>query len=269
MASLSSQSLSVEGGSGSPAASMAAPPMRACSNSNETPVALPTTSRTRRPSGVTSCPMPSPPRSAILCVATIGSPLGADLFLFGLLPDGRLDQPVERVHVGTRARLDHVRRAALAGHHGAVEIHPDRDLAQSVLARGDGSELIVLQPPLEARDGVDGVEHGVHGSVADARGLEEPRVLFQPPRGRRDDAGAADRVQVVERVRLRYLGDLVLDDGDQVLVEDLFLLVGEVLEPLEGLAELRLLELEPELLQGDARAARPECFPMTSLLAAR
>src|ERR1700694_1388699 len=192
MASLSSQSRSVEGGSGSPVASMAAPPMRACSNSKDTPVALPTTSSTRRASGVTSCPMPSPPRTAILCVATIGSPLRADLFLFGLLPRGRLDQPVERVHVGARARLDHVRRAALARHHGAVEIHPDRDLAKGVLARGDGSELVVLEPLLAPGGGVDGVEHGVHRSVADPRVLEHLRILLEPHGRRRDDAGPAD-----------------------------------------------------------------------------
>src|SRR5262252_6834778 len=69
MASLRSQRARVAGGRGSPVPSIAAPPMRAGSNSKATPVARPTTSSTLRASGVTSCPMPSPPRIAILCVA--------------------------------------------------------------------------------------------------------------------------------------------------------------------------------------------------------
>src|SRR5215468_1242556 len=69
MASLRSQRARVAGGRGSPVPSIAAPPMRAGSNSKATPVARPTTSTTLRASGVTSCPMPSPPRIAILCVA--------------------------------------------------------------------------------------------------------------------------------------------------------------------------------------------------------
>ena len=66
MASLCSQSRSEDSGSGPPVASMAAPPARPGSNSKDAPVALPTTSRTRWASGVTSWPMPSPASTAIL-----------------------------------------------------------------------------------------------------------------------------------------------------------------------------------------------------------
>src|SRR5438309_587667 len=169
-----------------------------------------------------------------------------------------MHQAVERVHVCSRARLDHVSRAAFARHHSAVEVHPDRHLADGVLAGGYGAQLIVLEPTLEPGDGVDGVQHRVHRPVAHARVLEDLGVLLETHRGRGDDARPADHVQVVERVRLGHLGDLVLDDGDQVVVEDVLLLVREILEPLGGLAELALVEIEPELSQprGESGPAR-------------
>src|SRR6266540_303328 len=74
IASLSSQSRSVDWGSGSPVASMAAPPTRADSNSKDAPVAFPTTWRIFWASGVTSCPMPSPASTAILWVVIRSRP---------------------------------------------------------------------------------------------------------------------------------------------------------------------------------------------------
>src|SRR5215475_10362332 len=70
MASACWHSRRAASGSGPPVASMAAPPTWPISNSKLAPVALPTTSRTRRASGVTSWPMPSPGRNAILCTLT-------------------------------------------------------------------------------------------------------------------------------------------------------------------------------------------------------
>src|SRR5206468_2887568 len=73
MASLRSQRARVAAGNGSPVASMAAPPTRADSNSKEAPEARPTTSSTLRASGITSCPIPSPGRTAILWVGILDS----------------------------------------------------------------------------------------------------------------------------------------------------------------------------------------------------
>src|SRR5205809_866206 len=242
MASLCSHSRRVEAGSGSPVASMAAPPMRAASNSKEAPVARPTTSSTLRASGVTSCPMPSPPSSAILCVGTTGP-----------LPGRRA---WSRCEAATAALPEAFSHSALASW-----LRPsarNATCAEGSPDGADGAQLIVLEPTLEPGDGVNGVQHRVHRPVAHARVLEDLGVLLETHRGRGDDARPADHVQVVERVRLGHLGDLVLDDGDQVVVEDLLLLVREILEPLEGLAELALVEIEPELSQprGESGPAR-------------
>jgi hypothetical protein len=54
----------------------------------------------------------------------------------------------------------------------------------------------------------------------------------------------------------------------QVLVEDLMLLVGELLEAREGLVEVLLaLDLDPSSCRRARKALRPECLPSTSLLA--
>src|SRR6185312_9312010 len=173
--------------------------------------------------------------------------LGADLL--DVAPQRGVHEPVHRVDVGAGARLDHVGRGALAEDDRAVEVHLHRDLAQRVLARGDRPQLVVLQPALHPGDGVDGVQHRVHRAVAHPRVLEDLLFLLEPHGGGRDDPGPADRMQVVEGVGLGDLGDVVLDDRDQVVVEDLLLPVREVLEALEGLAEAALVELEAQILE--------------------
>src|SRR2546428_3684874 len=97
------------------------------------------------------------------------SPLRSDLL--DLLAGG-MGQPVERVEVGARARLDDVRGRALARYHSAVEFYLDRHLADRVLAPGGRPQRVVLEPPLEAGDSVDGGQRRVDRAVAHARVLE-------------------------------------------------------------------------------------------------
>src|SRR5438128_2693251 len=241
------------GASGLPVRSIAAPPTSPRSNSNAVPVPLPTASSTPMASGVTSAPMPSPGRTAIRYVAITWPPrfsaaprLRAD-FLHAL--GRRPSDPVQGAEVRARARLDDVRRGALARDHRAVEVDLHRDLADRVLARRGRAQRVVLEPSLEAGDGVDRRQHRVDRPVAHARILERLPFLLQAYRRRRHDPRAADDVEVVELVDHRRLGGLVGDDRHQVLVVDLLLPVGEVLERLEGPVELRAGQREAELLE--------------------
>ena len=68
MASARRHTASEASGSGEPLASMAEPPQSACSNSKETFARRATVWSTRTASGVTSCPIPSPGSTAIVCV---------------------------------------------------------------------------------------------------------------------------------------------------------------------------------------------------------
>src|SRR5437879_5465658 len=235
MASALRHSASVSGGSGVPAASMAAPPISASSNSSATPARLPTARNTRTASGVTSCPIPSPGSTAILYVAMPSFPRSDAAGVLRARP--ALQHAVERAQVRAGARLDDVGRGALPGDQRAVEIDLHRHLAQGVLAGGRRADGVILQAALHAGDGIDGREGGVHRTVADARVLVRLAVLLELHRRRRGHAGAADDVQVLELVHGVGLRRLIGNDGDQVLVVDLLLAVGEVLDPLERKVE--------------------------------
>src|SRR5262245_15267125 len=271
MAWASLHSASVAGGSGAPVASMAHPPMSACSNSRSKPPGLAANSSTRTASGVTSCPMPSPGSTAIrhVVIALPSSAGFAGAILswgrprrgpsrpppISLRPDFfhalgvRVHHTVEGVEVCAGARLDDIRGGALARHHGAVEVHLDRDLAERVLAGRRRPDGIVLEPALEPGDGVDGRQRGIDGPVAHAGGLEQLALLSQPHRRRRYDTRSADDVQVVQLEHFRDLRRLVGDDGEQILVIDFLLAIGEILELPERAVEVGALELEAQVLE--------------------
>src|SRR6266581_6879720 len=244
IASAFRQSASVAGGSGAPVASMAPPPTSPSSKSKVVPEPFPTARSTRTASGVTSPPIPSPGSTAILWLMAWASHSPGFL---GALAGGQ--HPVERAQVGARARLDDVGRGALAGDQRAVEVHLYRHLAQRVLAGRGGADRVILEPPLHAGDGVDGGQRRVHRAVADPRVLVRLALLLELVRRRRDHSGSADDVQVLELVHRLRLRGLVGDDGDEILVEDFLLPVGEVLEPLEGPVEIAARHGEAQLLE--------------------
>src|SRR5438132_3729712 len=148
MASALRHSASVSDGSGVPAASMAAPPISASSNSNVAPARLPTARSTRTASGVTSCPIPSPGSTAILWVAMPSFPPSDAAGVLRALP--ALQHAVERAQVRAGARFDDVGRGALPGDQRAVEVHLHRHLSQGVLAGGRRAEGVILQASLRA-----------------------------------------------------------------------------------------------------------------------
>src|SRR5260370_36438576 len=247
MASALRHSASVSAGSGGPAPPMAAPPISASSNPKVPPARLPTARNTRTASGVTSCPIPSPGSTAILWVAMPSFPRSDAAGVLRALPARQ--HAVECALVRAGARLDDVGRGALPGDQRAVEIDLHRHLAEGVLAGGRGADGVILRAALHAGDRVEGREGGVHRAVADARVLVRLAVLLELHRCRRDHARAADDVQVLELVHGVRLRRLVGDDGDQVLVVDLLLAVGEVLESLERAVEIAGHEVEAEVLE--------------------
>src|SRR5262249_31339166 len=154
--------------------------IRPCSNSNPRLVALATDCNTRTASTVTSCPMPSPGRTAIRNVV-IASFLRPD-FLGSLR--GRVDHAIQRAEIRTSAGLDDVGGRSLARDDRPVEVDLYRHFADRVLARGGGPNRVITKLALEPGDGVDGVEHGVDRPVSNARVLEDLVVLAQPDGGR-------------------------------------------------------------------------------------
>src|SRR5205085_2093098 len=107
MASLARQSSTVSGGSAVPVASMAAQPTRASMVSNWTPKRGSIRRRTFKPSAMTSAPIPSPGRTAILYGDIDDLCMGADAGGGGAVL-GVVDQFVDRLEVGTRAGGDNV-----------------------------------------------------------------------------------------------------------------------------------------------------------------
>src|SRR5215510_9540241 len=192
MASLRSQRARVAGGRGSPVASMAAPPIRAGSNSKATPVARPTTSSTLRASGVTSCPMPSPPRIAILCVAIrqasgscrVSPPCARSRALLGhlhLLGAQAHPHEARRATQQVQGEKDEEEPLRMGGDDEHAENHEHQDLRGPAAREVDFLEAVVA----ERRDHEEGDD-----DRADRDGRGQPaghHHSLQEERGRGDD----------------------------------------------------------------------------------
>src|SRR5216117_1038890 len=179
---------------------------------------------------------------------------------------GGVGHPVERREIRPRARLDHVRRRALAPDDRPVEVDLHRHLTDRVLARRRGTERVVLEPTLHPRDRVDRVQHRVDGPVAHARVLEHLPLLLELHGRRRHHARPADHVQVLELVPDRALRRLVGDDRHQVFVEDLLLPVGEVLEGLECPVEVGPGEVEAQIFEPRRQGVPPRVLAQDELV---
>ena len=65
----------------------------------------------------------------------------------------------------------------------------------------------------------------------------------------------------------RLVGQGIGDQRLQVLVEDFMLLVRQLLEAGKGSVQLVAFQCDAQLLRRERNAARPECLPITILLA--
>jgi len=124
----------------------------------------------------------------------------------------------------------------------------------------------------------DGFISRIHGPVSKSRFLVEfPPISIWTWRWR-TVYGTADYVEVDQFVQVRNAQNFIGDDRFQVFIKNLFLFIGDFLEALEGLIEMRLaefvsqgLDLLPESMAarvftqnqsrlGDAHGFRPHDF---------
>jgi hypothetical protein len=146
----------------------------------------------------------------------------------------------------------------------AVLLEADADLGLGVGALGDRVHLEQAQGGRVRHDLVDGVEHRVDRTVAGGFGGAVDAVDVQRQLGRLA-LGAGDDPQVLDLDLLRAAGQGVVDQGDDVVVVDVLLAVGQVLEAAEGLVQGVLAQVVAQAFSFSRKAWRPECLPMTRL----
>ena len=142
-----------------------------------------------------------------------------------------------------------------------------RHLGLGVRAMGHGVDLIELQARGVREQGLDAVEGGIDRAVARrvvgvhfAVDLQFDGGLGRPV-GRTAQHLEADQAQAIVGPH-----HFVVDQGDQVVVEDLLLDVGQILEPLEGgLDGVVAQDRIPTRFSFSRKAWRPECLPNTRL----
>ena len=116
----------------------------------------------------------------------------------------RLDDAVGGVEVGQAAGLDDIGGYALAQHGHALVAHAHGDLAQRVLALGDGAQLVALQLAFEACDLVHGMEARFDRAIAAVRAGDDIRAPLQAD-------GGAYEADIKAHYRLGREDDWTLD----------------------------------------------------------
>ncbi len=151
---------------------------------------------------------------------------------------------------GLRAGFDYVQARAAAGVYLAVRgLQLDGHFAQRVGAAGDGLDDEIHQLVLRVHHLIDGLVDRVDRADPDPRLDDLAALGLQPDRGGRDAVETAHHVHIRKFVLRRDRIRLVRDDRFQVLVEDLLLLVGGLLEARERLVQLRLAQMIAQRLQ--------------------
>src|SRR5439155_17707659 len=156
---------------------------------------------------------------------------------------------VHHLQVGLRAGEHDVRAQAAAAVGAPFVLDHDHHFALRVLPRGHVLYREVAQARFDARDPLDALEHRVDRPISRRRLVEFPPVAREQRHGGAGrGAGAADGVQARQLPAAR---GAVLEEVDQqgieVAVVDLLLLVGQALELLEDLVDLVRLELVAEI----------------------
>src|SRR5271157_5754630 len=148
---------------------------------------------------------------------------------------------VDGVDVGQGRGFNDVGRGGAAAEAAVVafDLELQRHLALRVLALGHAANDELVQVGVHAGDPLDGLEDGVDRTVADRRVLHDLAVgAADRHGGGGQDAGAGRRVQAHELPGGGDVFHVLLDQDRQVLVVDLFLLVGQRLEIVEEHLEL-------------------------------
>jgi hypothetical protein len=141
---------------------------------------------------------------------------------------------------------------ALAG--VLAELDDDGDLAEGVLAAGDGVDAELAQARVEPVAALMARKTASIGAVAGEGALDDLAVgrAHADRRVRRPARGGLD-VEPLQRVGAGLLAQLVGDERLEVHRGDLLLLVRELLEALEGGVQRLAVDLVAQLLQGRAQ----------------
>ena len=162
------------------------------------------------------------------------------------------DKAVDGVEKRKGAGFQDVRAGADADGGFAVLLYLHHDFAHGFPAHAAGPDGVVLELEFEAGGGFDGGEDGGHRAVADG-GFQDGLFAALDFYGGGGDLTVAARhaeiLHLVHGLGVQVSGGL--DDGDEVLVVDVFLLVGHVLEALHALGDLVVRKVEAELLQAE------------------
>ena len=156
---------------------------------------------------------------------------------------------VQGVHIGPGGRHEGIGIGRLTVDAASVLLEPHRDFGLGVGSPCDGVNLVERQRRLVRNQGLDGVECGIDRTIAGrARGLAVT-VDQQADVGLVRTTRAANDVQRLEHDPVAGAHHLIVHEGDDVLVENVLFLIGEVLESAEGVVERRVLDLVTEFLQ--------------------
>ena len=102
--------------------------------------------------------------------------------------------------------------------------------------------LVEFQHGLMRHDQADRVEHGIDGPVAAGDGVFFLAVDHEIDFCRLRTIGAGHDPQALEGDPLTFGGELLVDECDDVVIEDMLLAVGKVLEALEGVVQRLALD---------------------------
>lgn len=175
---------------------------------------------------------------------------------------------VQRVEIGLGGGEHYIRIGAVAVDDSSGFFQAHGHFALGIGALGDGVDGVQLQAGAGAGQALDGLEGGVHRAGALGAGFLLLAVDAEHHAGFGDLPGArGDFKEGQAEVLGGFFAEGVGDQGLEVFVEDLVLLVGQGLEAGEGLVQLGLAgQVDAQLFQAGAEGVRPESLPRESLL---
>ena len=161
-----------------------------------------------------------------------------------------LERAVDRGEVGARAGLDDVGRDAAAGDAMALDVDLHDDVAERVGPAGDARHVEAHESGLDAGRTLDRAHRGVDEPVAERRLLDRLLTAAKANRRARLQMRPAAHLDRLHHEKILIGGaELLGHDRVQVLIGQLDLAVGELLEPRERAVQVLLVELDAELAQ--------------------
>src|SRR5512143_254296 len=156
-------------------------------------------------------------------------------FCYSLFP---ILQLVQGIYVGLGARYNDVRIRAVARYLLAVFLDLHGHLTEGIGTTGYALYEISIELALGARDRSNSPVHSIDGAVTLTCLLNTLATYLHFHSRRRRNACTALGTEVLERIYFLDLLHLIGDDRFEIFVEDLFFLVCDPFEPLEGFIQV-------------------------------